>query len=875
MPASQHPSRLRKTVLALAISAAFSGCQPQAQLTAIDSQQQLHNLASQLQVHYQVLDNRTDEHCDKQLTDGLCFRGQFTLSAADGIQSRNWAMYFSDMTPIQSVEEKQFIITHLNGDLHKLEPGPEFTGLAPGETANINFRGGYWHLSKTDIMPNYYLVSGDLEPETVTSTQPRTDADSGLENLPHAGEFTDPIKHLKRSEQDSTIFATSENLFEQIDTRYLQRDALASAIIPTPQQLRRLDGELSLAKGINLQGELPVMDDLTSALEALQQLGINQSPDGAGIHFRLVNSNSLGEEGYTLAIGDQGIKVGYQTATGAAYALRSLASLLFIDSSSVPHLEIQDSPRFAFRGMHLDVARNFRDKDYVLKLLEQMARYKLNRLHLHLGDDEGWRVEINDLPELTDIGSQRCHNPEENRCLMPQLGSGPHASSPANGYYTRADYIDILQAARARQIEVIPSFDMPGHSRAAVVAMEARYRRLAAEERYDEASQYRLIDPQDTTRYSSIQFYQDNTLNVCLDSSYHFVGKVIDEVMALHREAGVALTRYHIGADETAGAWLESPACQALLNDELLNLNTAHDLTGYFVERVANLVAERGIVPAGWNDGMSATTTARMPATVQSNAWTPLFWDGHKAAHEQANRQWQVVISTPDVTYFDFPHAADPLERGYYWASRGTSTQQVFEFMPANLPAQAEFWGDRQNNPMSLDDRHSQLQKGMEFYGLQGHLWTEVTRTDAQADYMIFPRLIALAERAWHQADWELPYNYQGELFSADTHHVTEQARQQRQQEWNHFANVLGQKELPKLDQQQIAYRIPTVGAKIQDGSLHIRSPLPGLTLQYRFDDQAWTQYTSPIEGVDELDSTVQVRALASDGRPGRALTLK
>ena len=127
------------------------------------------------------------------------------------------------------------------------------------------------------------------------------------------------------------------------------------------------------------------------------------------------------------------------------------------------------------------------------------------------------------------------------RCLMPFLGSGPDVAAPGSGYLTRADYIEILKAAKARQIEVIPSFDMPGHSRAAILAMKARARRLIAEGKPEEAARYRLDEPDDKTVYSSIQHYNDNTLNVCLPSTYAFIGTVIDSLKAMHEEAGLPL----------------------------------------------------------------------------------------------------------------------------------------------------------------------------------------------------------------------------------------------------------------------------------------------------------------------------------------------
>jgi hexosaminidase len=862
------------------IFTAASKTSPAAQSSAhINSQEQLSALADNLQVHYRVIDNHASQHCDQTIAGGACFEAQLSLTLPTALTANNWAMYFSHMSPIQSSDDSVFSIEHINGDLHRLSPSKDYRGFKAHDTLSITLRAAYWHLSKSDVMPNYYLTSGDLVAQIVASTQALIDQSTGLEQLPHAGDFTQFEQQLKRSPQDASVMATSAALFESNKPTLIERPQLSTAIIPKPHYTEIHGGTLSLANGYQLKGEIPPHKEINSALDALSRFGIESSPNGIPIRFGPLPQNHQAavspSESYQLEIQTDGINILSNHARGAYYALRSLEGLLFASETEVPRVKITDHPRFAFRGMHLDVARNFRDKNYVISLLEQMSRYKLNRLHLHLGDDEGWRVEIDDLPELTQIGSQRCHDPSETICLMPQLGSGPHLSSAANGFYSKSDYQDILKAAQARHIEIIPSFDMPGHSRAAVVAMEARYQRLIQAEEKNEADRYRLIDPLDKTRYQSIQFYDDNTLNVCLDSSYRFVDKVISEVIELHQQAKVPLTRYHIGADETAGAWIQSPACQSLLNNPELELNDHHDLTGYFVEQIANMISAKGIVPAGWNDGMSTTDKNRMPATVQSNAWTPLFWDGHAKAHEQANRQWQVVLSIPDVTYFDFPYAVDPEERGYYWASRATNSQQAFEFMPDNLPAHAEIWTDRQNLPMTLDDRQTALSPGIKFYGLQGHLWTETTRTDAQADYMIFPRLISLAERAWHQAEWELPYNYQGQQYSPSSQRISQKQHADRQQDWNRFANLLAQKELAKLDRQNIDYRIPTVGAKIDNQRLHIRSPLPGLPLQYQLNLGDWKDYHQPVEIDSNTIEQLSVRALSADkNRAGRALSV-
>jgi hypothetical protein len=163
------------------------------------------------------------------------------------------------------------------------------------------------------------------------------------------------------------------------------------------------------------------------------------------------------------------------------------------------------------------------------------------------------------------------------------------------------------------------------------------------------------------------------------------------------------------------------------------------------------------VVVAGWSDGMSHAQPGRMPAKVHSNNWGALAGEGPASAHVQANQGWEVVISTPEVLYFDSPQAADPKERGYDWPSRATDTRKVFDFMPENLPAHAELWPDLQGRPQASKDDHP-LEPGVRFNGLQGQLWSETIRSDAQVDYMLYPRLLALAERAWHGASWETPY---------------------------------------------------------------------------------------------------------------------
>lgn len=307
-------------------------------------------------------------------------------------------------------------------------------------------------------------------------------------------------------------------------------------------------------------------------------------------------------EGYQLDISDKTIRITGKDNAGAFYAVQSLLALLQQQENKLllPAGKITDQPRATWRGMHYDMARNFHGKDVTLRLIDNMARYKLNKLHLHLTEDEGWRLQIPGLPELTDIGAKRCFDLTEQHCLLTQLGTGPHPGGSGNGYYSTSDFIEILQYAAQRHIEVIPEIDLPGHARAAIIAMKARYNRLMAAGQPEAASQYLLSDPADTSTYLSVQNYNDNSANVCMPSTYAFVDKVVYELQQMYRQAGIKLNIFHMGGDEVAnGSWTGSVACQQLLSDAGNGVAGIADLKPYFVSKVADITQQRGLALAG------------------------------------------------------------------------------------------------------------------------------------------------------------------------------------------------------------------------------------------------------------------------------------
>ncbi len=873
-----HMNKMNKKILALTIAASLSllGCEKYPEpavdtgekinLQAIYSvtQNDINKIAQNLEVNYRVVTNIPTDKCDSKIADGACFEVELSFTAKKAIAAKDWTIHFSQISPIQSFESEDFTVKHLNGDLHVISLQDNYSGFSVAETKKLTFRAMFWSLSETDALPNYIVSAPGLDARVIESTVPYIDKDTRLEILPYVEPFTDEKTQFKRTASDKTQWLTSEKLYQRNSVLVEDKLAVMQAIIPTPKSvtLDINDGFADISQGIAISLGNVHHNDVDAAILRLDNLGVKQNSEGLPLHLSIVSNKDKVIGSYRLTVTDKEITIVGVDGNGVFNGLQSLASLVTVGEPRIPIIEVADEPHFAFRGMLVDVARNFHSKEFILKLLDQMAAYKLNKLHLHLGDDEGWRLEIPSLPELTDIGAKRCFDVTEENCLISQLGAGVDENSSVSGYYSVSDYHEILQAATARHIQVIPSLDMPGHSRASIKAMTARYKKYMALEDEAKAKQFLLEDFEDKTQYSSVQFYSDNTINACLDSSYDFVIEVMTQVKKIHADAGQPLTRYHIGADETAGAWLESPACKAFVANNDQGVTKMSELGAYFIERVAGILSDLDIETAGWSDGMEHTRVDNMPAIVQANAWDTLAWAGHEKVHRLANRDWQVVISSPDVLYFDFPHEADPKEHGYYWASRHTNTEKVFQFMPDNLPIHAEFWLDREDNAYVADDTKAALAPGKKFLGIQGQLWSENVRTDDMVEHKVFPRLLALAERAWHLADWAVPYNYQGAKYSQQSNTFTNESKAMRDSQWALFANTLGQKEFTKLELAEIDYRLPTVGAVIQAGKLHANIAFPGLTIEYQVNGGNWLTYQTPIA----VSGEVNLRSRSTNG---------
>jgi len=843
---------------------------------------QVQAVPDSLAMVFEIVENHGEDFPDncKSLAAqyASCSVANIHIKAADGsLDSGDWRIYFPSIRRILRVDSSEFDVSLVNGDLNYIEPAAGFSGFGPTGAKSIKLITEFSHLHESDMMPRYFLVRDGQQPQLIANT------DNPDDSVAYGVEITGTNRLAFNGEPQP--LADSDNRFEKFSA--VSPVDVSAAVIPTPVSTVVGTGTFDIGGGLNFPaGALPA--GAAAALNARANLIVGGGANTVGLSL----DSALPANTYRLLINAGGISITGADAASLFYGGQSLLSLITPGTGTVPQLTITDSPRFDYRGMHVDVARNFHTVDSMRKLIDQMAAYKMNVLHMHLTDDEGWRLEIPGLPELTSVGGRREFATDENgdpteaTGLLPQLGSGPFSNTEGNGFFTRNEFVQLLQYANDRFVRVVPEIDMPAHARAAVVAMRARAANLGQPGN----TNIRLDDPDDESRYQTVQHYNDGIINPCLPGTYNFVETVVTEVKAMFDQAGMPMEVWHMGGDEANNIFLgngfedlssgssipgkgdldqsqfdfpfeRSPACNALIASDS-SLNNLNDLNRLFVVRVSEIVRDAGIPAMYAYQDILRNIDAADLATARAGVgfWEIVGDNGHKNAYEWPQRGYETVVAVPDFLYFDFPQEIDPKERGYYWATRFTDTQKVFSFAPENLPQNAE--NVLKVNGQPFDAVSTLPYTGFE--GMQGQLWSETVRTAEQFDYMIFPRLLALAERAWHEGDWELDY-VAGASFSGSGNAVDKAALNA---DWSRFANALGTKELPKLDSAGVLYRIPSAGARQVGGSLEINTQYPGLQVQYSNDGSTWQNYSA----ANQPASAEFVRALSASGtRTGRA----
>ena len=415
----------------------------------------------------------------------------------------------------------------------------------------------------------------------------------------------------------------------------------------------------------------------------VEYLDIKHNKNNGDHDILLIKDESLKDEEYKLDIIDEEIKINFADKSGLSYALNSLFQLLvnakLEGSDFISNYQIHDMPRFKYRGIHLDISRNYYGPKKIKQLLDFMHYFKLNKFHLNITDDEGWRIEIPGLPELTDIGSKRGYTADERDHLNPAYGSGSKTNMLyGSGYLKRSEFIEIVKYANERNIEIIPEINFPAHSRAAVKAMESRYFKYLELNDTLKAEEYLLSDLNDQSRYISAQGYNDNVISICKESSFKFFEKVIDELYFMFDDAGIKLKNFHLGGDELPyGAWIGSPICQ-----EFVNVNktiTFDNLVENAFRRVIYLLNDRNVDVSGWEDvllvhGEDGQNSIDINRNFDGIKFTPYVWNNYwgggreDMVYKFANLGYNVIMSNSSAFYFDMTDDLDPENYGLSWS---------------------------------------------------------------------------------------------------------------------------------------------------------------------------------------------------------------
>lgn len=458
-------------------------------------------------------------------------------------------------------------------------------------------------------------------------------------------------------------------------------------LIPRPAQLRLEEGTFRISHpgDITAQGE--------GAQQAAQwlrsRLGLAEgSPPPAPLRLSEGPIFSTNPEAYELQVTSQGITLN-GPPDGLMRGAATLAQLLEQHPAEVPCLTIRDEPRFAYRGMMLDVSRYFMPLDDVKALIDELAALKFNTFHWHLTDDQGWRLEIGRFPKLTQVGAWRRRTLKGHALAEP----AEYDETPHGGFYTQDEVRELVAYAAARHITVIPEIDLPGHAQAA----QAAY-------------------PELSCRGEGLEVWDSWGINdevYCnRESTFTFLQGVLDEVMELFPSRTV-----HIGGDEVRTAhWAACPDCQEVMRQH--GLTHEKELEGYFIGRIARYLSEKGVQVIGWDE----ITEGPLPPGV-----TVMSWRGFEGGIEAARRGFNVIMSPQSHVYLDHYQGdpeTEPLAIGGFSTLEKTYS---FEPVPPELTAQ--------------EARH--------ILGGQANLWREYMPYTAQVQYMAFPRLHAVAEALW------------------------------------------------------------------------------------------------------------------------------
>lgn len=651
-------------------------------------------------------------------------------------------------------------------------------------------------------------------------------------------------------------------------------------IVPTPNNIRFEDGEVELYNNYSLTIDNNIdMED--GFVKSIFNDLIELDNDDSNKHLNKIiinQTDSLNHESYTLTINEDGINIGAFDRAGALYGLQSLKQILLvskIEKTNIKFVEIEDSPKFSYRGMLLDISRNFYGPKKIKQILDYLSFFKINHLDFRLTDDEGWRLEIPGLEELTSVGSKRAFTKDELESLIPMYGSGPDTSSTGSGYLSRSDFVDILNYAKERNILIIPQISVPSHMRSAIVSMNARYQKFIELGNQEEAEKYLLIDPDDKSEYYSAQGFNDNIMNVCRESSFTFYNKVIDEIYLMYKDAGVEMEKFGVAADELPyGAWQKSPICDSFMRDNSI-VGDYNSLYTMMQRRVYDKISSYGSTMTGWDDIVLKLTERNQSETLIKDffegddillyVWNNDWGGGRQdMIYKYANLGYKTIMSNSSAFYFDMVDDKDLDNIGLSWSGyadyKDMWTVDVFNVFN-------DSYGVEKNN-ISNDyiERSEKLnpENRSNIVGVQSQIWSETIRNEDILDYMFMPNILVFSQKAWsHDDTW----------MNIDD---PDSKRRALETQWNKFSNNIGQRLLPIVDNifGGLSYDLPKPGGLIIDNKLFANTVFPGLDIKYTLDGSepslSSKTYESPIEIQD--GDIINLRLFDKTGRGGNAI---
>lgn len=491
-------------------------------------------------------------------------------------------------------------------------------------------------------------------------------------------------------------------------------NAQMSNVIPEPYKYTKGNGSFTLPKSIVIHAApeaSTISNELASQLRKTTGYAVSFGKKNATIQLLIVNDAQLEKEGYQLEVNEKGIEIKANNNAGLFYGWQTVQQLLPAaiygqnlsanTQWTIAHLSILDKPRFEWRGLMLDVSRHFFSKADIKIFIDDMVRYKFNRFHWHLTDDQGWRIEIKSLPRLTEIGAWR----PDRKGKWGNI-SRPRAEEAKTygGFYTQEDIKEIVSYAKSKFVEVIPEIDIPGHS----MAFLAAYPHLSTTPQHlyqvnagDEFMDWEGLDGHPT---ASI----DNSLNPANEEVYTYLDKIFGEVATLF-----PFEYIHMGGDENAkNNWEKSSAVQSLMKKE--GFKDQMQVQSYFVKKVQKIINSKGKKMMGWNEILQGGLSR--DAAVMS-------WQGVKGGIEAAKNGHKVVMSPNDYNYLDFYQGEVTAEGKVY---RGLRMKTTYGFDP--------------------------VPEGIEpslILGNQANQWTEQLKTMRNVQYMNWPRGLAVAETSW------------------------------------------------------------------------------------------------------------------------------